>query len=125
MTIIPTTALQLGIKFMMNPSNDFYEYIQDQLSNWGKIDKKRMFGVIGIYRDGLMFGVIKNDTVYLKVDNSNRSKFLDAGSETLKVFKSNSEVPSYYKLPENVLDDSNEFIEWAKEAHQIQIINSS
>ena len=105
----------------MASSNDFFEYVQDQLSSWSPIDKKRMFGVLGLYRDGLMFGIIAKDMVYLKVNDSNKKKFLDAGSTTLKVFESNSEVPSYYELPVDVLENAEEFIEWAKESYAIQM----
>ena len=47
----------------MPSSNDFVEYIQDQLSDWSSINKKRMFGVLGLYRDGIMFGIIAKDKV--------------------------------------------------------------
>ncbi len=106
-------------------SNDFFEYVQDQLSPWSNIDKKRMFGVLGLYREGVMFGIIAKDTVYLKVDDSNKNKFLDAGSAPLKVFKNNSEVPSYYELPVDVLENAEEFIEWAKESYAIQVNKNS
>ena len=105
----------------MDLNNDFFEYVQDQLSQWSKIDKKRMFGIMGLFKEGLMFGMIAKDTVYLKVDDSNKSKYEHAGSKPLKVFKNNSEVRSYYELPAEVLDDSEEFIKWAKESFAIQI----
>ena len=106
-------------------SNDFFEYIQDQLSMWGNIDKKRMFGVLGLYRDGIMFGIIAKDIVYLKVDDSNINEFLDAGSTSLKVFKNNSEVPSYYELPVDIMENAEAFIEWAKESYTIQVKKNS
>ena len=102
-------------------SNDFFEFVQDQLSGWGTIGKKRMFGVLGLYREGLMFGIISKDIVYLKVDDSNKNKFIDAGSGPLKVFKNNSEVRSYYELPVDILDNAEAFIEWAKESYAIQV----
>lgn len=105
----------------MASSNDFFEFVQDQLSLWGPIDKKRMFGVLGLYREGLMFGIIAKNMVYLKVDDSNKQKYLDAGSTTLKVFKNNSEVPSYYELPIDVLEDADAFREWAEESYAIQL----
>ena len=109
----------------MTSSNDFFEYVQDQLNPWSVIDKKRMFGVLGLYREGVMFGIIAKDMVYLKVDNSNKNKFIDAGSTTLKVFENNSEVPSYYELPVDILENSVEFIEWAKESYAIQANKNS
>ena len=105
----------------MNSSNDFFKYVQDQLSPWSQINKKSMFGVLGLYRDGLMFGIIAKDVVYLKVDDSNKAKFQEAGMEPLRVFKSNSEVPSYYELPADVLENSDIFIEWAQESYAIQV----
>ena len=105
----------------MASSNDFFEYVQDQLSSWDRINKKSMFGVLGLYKDGLMFGIVAKGMVYLKVDDSNRKKFMDAGSGPLKVFDSNSEVPSYYLLPVDVLEDAEVFVEWAKESYSIQL----
>lgn len=99
----------------------FFEYVQDQLSQWTAIEKKRMFGMIGLYKEGLMFGMIAKDTVYLKVDDSNKNKYKNAGSEPLKVFKSNSEVRTYYELPADVLENAEEFIKWAKESYAIQV----
>ena len=106
----------------MTLSNDFFEYVQDQLSPWSLIDKKRMFGVLGLYREGVMFGIIAKGLVYLKVDDSNKHKFLKAGSTLLKVFKNNREVPSYFEVPVDVLEDAEEFIDWAKESFAIQAI---
>ena len=105
----------------MASSHDFFEFVQDQLSPWSKIDTKRMFGVLGLYREGLMFGIIAKNMVYLKVDESNKNKYIEAGSTSLKVFKSNSEVPSYYELPVDVLENGDEFVEWAKESYAIQL----
>ena len=109
----------------MTSSNDFFEFVQDQLSQWSEIDKKRMFGVLGIYREGLMFGIIAKNKFYLKVDETNKKKFIDAGSESLKVFKNNSEVPSYYELPADILENAEAFTEWAEEAYAIQVSKNS
>jgi len=104
----------------MHLENDFIEYVQDQLSQWSNIDKKKMFGIIGLFKEGLMFGIISNDTVYLKVDDSNKIKYENAGSKPLEVFKNKSKVRSYYELPAEVLENSEEFIDWAKESFTIQ-----
>ena len=109
------------VQLTMTSSIDFFEYVRDQLSQWSNIDKKRMFGVVGLYREGTMFGIIANNMVYLKVDDSNKQKFLDAGMEPLRVFKSNSEVPSYYELPVEILENSEKFIEWAIQSYDIQV----
>ncbi len=63
----------------MAVSNDFLEYVLDQLSEWSKVKIKRMFGGAGLYLDGLMFGLVANDVVYLKVDETNKDKYIKHG----------------------------------------------
>ncbi len=104
----------------MAVSNDFLQYVLDQLSGWGNVHVKRMFGGAALYQEELAFGMIMNDEVYLKVDKSNRVNFIKAGSKQLKPFKNNKTVLSFYNVPPNVFEDADEFTEWAKESYTIQ-----
>lgn len=38
-------------------------YVVEQLSGLGRVDSKRMFGGVGLYCDGLFFGLLSNDTL--------------------------------------------------------------
>ena len=104
----------------MGVSNDFLEYILDQLSGWGEVYSRRMFGGAGLYRDGLMFGLVANNTAYLKVDETNKDKFLQAGSEPLRPFPDRPTIMSYYEIPPDVLENKDELVEWAEESLSIQ-----
>lgn len=104
----------------MAVSNDFIQFVLDQLSGWGNVHVKRMFGGAAIYQGELAFGMIANDVVFLKVDDSNKDKFLQEGSLPLQPFKSNDTVLSFYNVPPNIFEDSYEFIKWAKESLEIQ-----
>ncbi|MBD0776413.1 TfoX/Sxy family protein [Maribacter sp. ANRC-HE7] len=104
----------------MADSTDYVDFILDQLSNWKTIITKRMFGCVGLYADGLMFGIIAKETIYFKVDDSNKNKYLEAGSETLKLFKSNSVVASFYEVPVEIIEDANQFVVWAEASLEIQ-----
>jgi len=104
----------------MAVSNDFLEYIVDQLSNWREIDVRKMFGGAGLYCDSKMFGLVADDVVYLKVDDTNRKQFEDAGSTAFQPFDDKRTVLSYFELPPDVLEDPNEFSEWAEESLRIQ-----
>ena len=64
----------------MSVSDEFLLYVLDQFSDWGNVSARRMFGGAGLYRDGKMFGLIADDVAYLKVDDSNREEFVQAGS---------------------------------------------
>ncbi len=104
----------------MPVSNDFLDYILDQLARWGDVSVKRMFGGAGLYRDGKMFGLVANTVVYLKVDDTNRDKFLLRESSPFKPFPNRPTILSFYQLPEDVLESPEEFIEWAEESLSIQ-----
>ncbi len=104
----------------MAVSNDFIQYVLDQLSGLGKVQIKRMFGGAALYQDELAFGMIANDVVYLKVDDSNRDKYLHEASTPLKPFKNNATVLSFYNVPPDVFDNADLFVSWAKESLEIQ-----
>lgn len=105
---------------IMAVTNDFLHFVLDQLSFWADILPKRMFGGVALYQDELAFAMIANDTVYLKVDETNRIKFINAGSKPLKPFDNQKKVLSFYSLPIDILEDNDKFIEWAKESLEIQ-----
>jgi len=50
----------------MASSPDFVQYIADQCARAGEITVKKMFGDYGIYCDGKIFGLICDDSLYLK-----------------------------------------------------------
>ncbi|AUC76475.1 TfoX/Sxy family protein [Olleya sp. Bg11-27] len=105
----------------MVTSTDYLDFIKDQLASWKPIITKKMFGTIGLYADGLMFGIIAKDTIYFKVDVTNKNYYLDAGSAPLRLFKNDTIVPSFYDVPVEIIEDSTQFVVWAEAALAIQI----
>jgi DNA transformation protein len=101
-------------------SNEFIDFLLDQLSAWGDVTVRKMFGGAGLYCEGLMFGLIADDVIYLKVDDSNRKSFEDVGSTPFKPFPDKKTVMSYYELPPDVLEDPEELAEWAERSLDIQ-----
>ena len=100
----------------MAVSDEFADYVVEQLSTWGEVSVRRMFGGAGLYRDGTMFGLIADDVAYLKVDDSNRDDFLQAGSAPFVPYpeKVKSAVMSYFDIPADVLEDREELARWAQ-----------
>ena len=104
----------------MSVSDEFVEYVLDQLSRWGGVSSRKMFGGAGLYRDGKMFGLIADDVAYLKVDDSNRKDFVEAGSSPFKPYPVKSMTMSYFEVPPDVLDDPEELGPWADRSLAIQ-----
>jgi len=104
----------------MAVSNDFLEYILDQLSHWGDVTSRRLFGGAGLYRDGKIFALLSDNIMYLKVDETNTEKYVKSGSSPFKPFPNRPTIMSYFEVPPDILEDSEKLIEWAKEALSIQ-----
>ncbi len=100
----------------MTLSDEFVEYILEQFSSWGEVSVRRMFGGAGLYRGGAMFAVIADDVAYLKVDDSNRSDFVRAGSAPFEPYpdKIKTTIRTYYEVPADVLEDPVELAKWAE-----------
>jgi DNA transformation protein and related proteins len=105
----------------MAVSDDFLNYVLDQLSGWGEVKARRMFGGAGLYREGKMFGLIADDVVFLKVNDSNRGDYIKAGSSPFNPYpdKAKSTVMSYYELPSTVLEDREKLAKWAQRSLEI------
>src|SRR5438445_12866246 len=64
-----------------------------------------MFGGVGIYASERFFALIADDTLYLKVDGSNRPDFETCGMGPFRPYGEGREVMQYYEVPADLLDD--------------------
>ena len=101
----------------MATKNEFVNYLLELLAPVGGITSRAMFGGHGIYKDGLIFGIVIDDGFYLKVDDVNRREFEARGLtpfiyEMKKTGKSIS--LGYYQCPEEALESAALMCDWAK-----------
>jgi DNA transformation protein len=54
----------------MVASDSFAEFLREQLAPLGRVTMRRMFGKTGVFCNGLMFGMVTNDTLYFRVDDT-------------------------------------------------------
>ena len=59
--------------------SEFTRYLQEVFELFGPISARKMFGGYGIYHQGLMFGLVADDTLYLKADAQNVAFFEELG----------------------------------------------
>jgi DNA transformation protein len=64
----------------MVASDAFSEFLIERLAPLGRITMRRMFGKTGVFRDGLMLGMVTDNTLYFRVDDGNREAFKEAES---------------------------------------------
>lgn len=100
----------------MAVSDEYLIYVIDQLECIGSVQSRRMFGGAGLYFDGLFFAIIADDTLYFKVDDSNRKDYEAADMGPFKPFPDKPTVMQYYEVPIDVLENKNTLREWAEKA---------
>ena len=76
------------------------EFIRDLFAQFGPVTVRRMFSGAGIFRDGMMFGLIVCDVIYLKADESNVAAFEREGGTPFTYTRGKaSGRPSQHALP--------------------------
>jgi len=102
----------------MVASASFAEFLREQLAPLGHVSMRRMFGKTGVFCDGVMFGMVTEDTLYLRVDDQNRTAFKEAeSSPPLNYAKKGSTIDlSFWRLPERLIDEPDELVTWARVA---------
>src|SRR5438034_1295333 len=102
----------------MVASDSFGEFLREQLAPLGRVTMRRMFGKTGVFCDGLMFGMVTEDTLYFRVDDQNRAAFKEAEAfPPLSYVKKGCSIDlSFWRAPERLLDESDELVTWAQEA---------
>ena len=101
----------------MAVSDGFRDFLIEQLAPLGPVTLRRMFGGGGVYTDGLMFGLVADDVLFLKVDDGNRAIFQAEGSVPFVYeAKGKSVTMSYWRLPERLYDEPEDLLTFARAA---------
>lgn len=97
----------------MGVSDEYLEYVMEQLGCLGNVDYKKMFGGAGIYFEDLVFALVADDVLYFKVDDVTRQYYEKAGMNPFKPFEDKDYVMSYYEVPIEVLENTDSLKQWA------------
>ena len=68
-----------------------------------------------MYRESIFFGIIQRGRLYFKTDARTLADYV---SRDMKPFRPNAKqtLKSYYEVPVEIIEDSQELIAWAKQA---------
>jgi DNA transformation protein len=98
------------------------EFIAELFARFRAVTVRRMFGGAGIYADGIMFGLVFDGAIYLKVDADSIPAFESEGSAPFVYTRAKSpgrvgrHSLAYWRLPERLYDDPEELASWAERA---------
>lgn len=103
-------------------ADTFHDFVRELLRGVPGLTIKRMFGGAGIYSQGVMFGLIADDTIHIKTDDALKEELTEEGSGPFVWEpKSGPRVGeridfSYWRLPDAALDDPDLALMWARKA---------
>ena len=102
----------------MVASATYAEFLREQLAPLGRLTMRRMFGKTGVFCDGVMFGMVTENTLYFRVDDQNRAILKEAEAfPPLNYAKRGAMIDlSFWRVPERLFDEPDELIEWAQAA---------
>jgi DNA transformation protein len=107
----------------MAVSDDYLQYVLEQLAGLGRVTPRRMFGAVGLYHEERFFGLISRDTLYFKVNDSNRDDYESRGMHRFRPFPDKPEWSmTYYEVPADTLEDADECMAWAQKSWSIAAV---
>ena len=102
----------------MVTSDSFREFLSEQLAELGHVTMRRMFGKTGVFCDGVMFGMVTDDTLYFRTDPRNTPDFEAAGMSPFTYRRDGREVAlGYWTVPAEILDEGDRLAQWAEKAY--------
>jgi DNA transformation protein and related proteins len=102
----------------MVASDGFAEFLCEQLAPLGRVTMRRMFGKTGVFCDGVMLGMVTDNTLYFRVDDHNRATFREAEAfPPLNYEKQGRTIDlAFWRAPERLFDEPEELVTWGRAA---------
>lgn len=102
----------------MAASTEFTAYILELLEPLNELTSSRFFGGIGIKNRSKLFAMIMGNTLYFCVNDDTRKNYQAKGMMpfSYSTKKGRVEVARYYSVPEDLLEDREQLLVWAREA---------
>lgn len=94
---------------------EYREFALEQLGRVAPVTSRAMFGGVGVYSGGLFFALMDDDTLYLKVDDTNRPDFVAAGTRAFQPYEGATSM-NYHELPADLLEDVDALRPWMEKA---------
>jgi DNA transformation protein len=96
-----------------NKQQEFCDFVVDRAQVIGPVTSRPMFGGYGLFLDGLMFGLLADNELYLKVDAQSKPVFVNAGLPPFEYSKNGKTMAmSYHLAPDECLEEVEAMIEW-------------
>lgn len=89
---------------------EFRDEMCDLLAPLEDVSDRAMFGGVGFFRDGRIFAVIMDTTLYLKTDEEMQAALSPLGAAP------SGPLRNYWSVPAELLEDDERLLHWARRA---------
>ena len=103
----------------MRQPNGLTDFVLELLDPLGPVSARRMFGGVGLFQRGVMFGLIVRDELFLKVGEADIPAYEAAGEAAFSYETRTAPhhpVRSVWRCPPELLDDGERIRDWAHKA---------
>lgn len=99
----------------MAVQEQYLSYVLEQLAGLGHVSTRRMFGGVGLYSGEWFFGLIDDDTLFLKTDASNHAQYQARNMPRFMAPANRPPGPAgYHQVPADIIEDGESLVEWAR-----------
>jgi DNA transformation protein len=100
----------------------YLAFILEQLADIGSLHSRRMFGAVGLYSGELFFGLIDDDTLFLKTDGTNAGDYTARKMPRFMPFPDRPDaVMAYYQVPVDIIEDAEALQAWARKSVSVAL----
>jgi DNA transformation protein and related proteins len=102
--------------------SEYVEFLKEVFEQFGSIQPRRMFGGYGLFHKGLMFGLVADEVLYLKADETVAQYFQERGLGQFHYEKNGQTIKmAYYTAPEDIFDDPEKAKSWAVRSYEAAV----
>ncbi|HKU89118.1 MAG TPA: TfoX/Sxy family protein, partial [Steroidobacteraceae bacterium] len=92
----------------------------------GQVSTRRMFGGVGLYSRELFFGLIDDDTLFFKTDESNAAEYQARNMPRFMPPANRPVSPmGYHQVPADIIEDGELLVAWARKAVTVALASQA
>lgn len=104
----------------------YLAWVLEQLAGLDRVGTRRMFGAVGLYSGHSFFGVVDDDTLFFKTDESNYPDFRARGMPRFMPTSKRPQGPKgYHQVPAEIIEDGESLVAWARKAVAVALASQS
>ena len=104
----------------------YLAFVLEQLEGVGNVSARRMFGGVGLYSNDLFFGLVDDDTLYFKTDESNSAEYVARKMPRFMPPVNRPMGPmGYHQVPAEIIEDAEALVAWARKSVAVALASQA